>query len=121
MTGSEQKRTPADIAARAECIRLLNDRFRSTFKGGRIAVTHGVISHVGPAIPRLLTKVRQFDNFTDDNDPYGEHDFGGLEWDGETIFWKVDCYDSDLLMGSPDPTDPAVTTRVLTIMLASEY
>ena len=31
------------------------------------------------------------------------------------------CYDRATEFGSPDPTDPAVTTRVLTIMRADEY
>jgi hypothetical protein len=55
------------------------------------------------------------------NDPYGEHDFGALDYAGAKLFWKVDCYDKSLSAGSPDPTDPNVTTRILTIMLASEY
>jgi hypothetical protein len=56
-----------------------------------------------------------------DNDPYSEHDFGSFEIEGDKFFWKIDCYDKTLEFGSPDPTDPSVTTRLLTIMLASEY
>jgi hypothetical protein len=59
--------------------------------------------------------------FTNDNDPYGEHDFGAFDVDGARLFWKIDYYDRSLSGGSPDPTDPAVTCRVLTIMLAWEY
>mgnify|MGYP005991608811 FL=1 len=72
-------------------------------------------------LPRLLDQVRGFDSFTPDNDPYGEHDFGSFIHDDATVFWKIDTYDVDLQMHSPDPSDPAVTARVLTIMLAEEY
>jgi hypothetical protein len=67
-----------------------------------------------------------FDSFTEDNDPHGEHDFGAFEHEGRKIFWKIDYYDRSSFgtghdMGSEDPSDPAMTLRVLTIMLASEY
>ena len=54
-------------------------------------------------------------------DPYEEHDFGSFEADGHKIFFKIDYYHSTLTVHSPDPSDPAVTNRVITIMLAEEY
>jgi hypothetical protein len=72
-------------------------------------------------VDRAMIAVREFSDFTEDNDPHGEHDFGSFELDGETLFWKIDAYDTDYNFGSPNPADPAVTRRVLTILLAEEY
>lgn len=53
---------------------------------------------------------------------YGEHDFGVIDIEGAPkVFWKIDYYSRDLTEGPPDPADPGVTTRLLTIFLASEY
>lgn len=64
---------------------------------------------------------RRFTDFTPYNDPYDEHDFDAVTPGDQQMFWKIDYYDIDLTGGSPDPADQAVTTRVLTIMLASEW
>lgn len=69
----------------------------------------------------ILAAVRAFDSFDTDNDPHGEHDFGVIEIGGVRAFWKIDAYDRELRFGSPEPEDPAVTTRVLTIMLPEEW
>jgi hypothetical protein len=65
--------------------------------------------------------VRTFDDFTPDNDPWGEHDFGAFEHERHKIFWKIDCYDLLLRNGSRDPSDPALSRRVVTVMFAKEY
>ena len=72
-------------------------------------------------LDEILNAIREFDEFTVDNDPYGEHDFGKIEINGEVIFWKFDYYDLKYIYASPDAADETVTIRVLTIMLASEY
>jgi hypothetical protein len=74
-----------------------------------------------PSNPPFGRRSRIFDSFTPDNDPYGEHDFGAFEHEGQRIFWKIDYYAPDMEHGSEDPADPKQTVRVLTIMLASEY
>ena len=110
--------TPVSSAAR---IAALNDALRRHSTGGRLFLTSGVARMGDEAVTMVLATVAAFTAFTDDNDPHGEHDFGAFEHDGVLLFWKVDYYDSDLRYGSPDPANPAVTTRVLTIMLADEY
>jgi len=111
----------------SEQIRALNDAFRTQpFIGAALAsdelvITRGVADHGNDFADRAVTAVRRFSNFTEDNDPYGEHDFGSFDLDAVKLFWKIDYYDRKLEYGSPDPADPAVTRRVLTILLAEEY
>jgi Protein of unknown function (DUF3768) len=47
-----------------------------------------------PHIDQLFAAIRAFDDFTPDNDPYGEHDCGGLDWGAERVLWKMDYYRS---------------------------
>lgn len=113
-------------SATLDRIRGLNDAFRKGERPdlGRVVITSGVQELVA-ATPRgqlgILQAVQKFDDFTEDNDPHGEHDFGAFEIAGQRFFWKIDYYDRDMKCGSEDSADPAQTTRVLTIMLAEEY
>jgi hypothetical protein len=103
-------------------VRELNDRLRSTFVGGKVLMTRGIADEAEAVINRVMKAVQSFDEFSEDNDPHEEHDFGAIDDDKlGKIFWKIDYYDSDMRMLSPDPSDPKVTNRVLTVMLASEY
>lgn len=72
-------------------------------------------------VTAILEKVRAFSDFSSDGDPHREHDFGAFSHGDTSYFWKIDYYDADCVYGSENPTDPTVTTRVLTIMRADEY
>lgn len=102
-------------------IRQLNDLARSAMSFRFIYVTVGIRSLGVEAAADSLIEVRKFDAFSPDNDPYGEHDFGSFTLRGQLIFFKIDYYDRQLAEGSPDPADESVTSRVLTVMLATEY
>ena len=107
--------------SKADRIRQLNDAFRRTFVGGAVMITAGIEAMPLDQRRSILQKIRSFDAFSEDNDPHHEHDFGSIDEAGVRCFWKIDYYDRKTEFGSPDPADPAVTTRVLTIMLAAEY
>ena len=102
-------------------IRELNDRLRVTGRGGMILMTDGIAGLGREAVERVFDAVRRFNRFNEDNDPHGEHDFGGLKVDGRSVFWKIDYYDRSRQAGSPDPADEKVTVRILNVMLAEEY
>ncbi len=105
----------------ASRIRALNDDLRRSLAGGVLMMTAGVIALGCAKQKAILDAVAAFVGFDADNDPYGEGDFGALEAEGERLFFKIDYFDRSLTGHSPDPADPSVTTRVLTIMLAEEY
>jgi hypothetical protein len=87
----------------------------------RHVMTQGITTLSPTSQIEIMAKVRNFDDFSNDNDPYGEADFGAFDYEGNKIFWKIDYYDNSLEAGSENPADPEKTCRVLTVMLASEY
>ena len=123
------------VLSRSERIARLNDRARQAMGLAYVAVaTEGFRGLAEADQSRVRELVETFDAFTPDNNPYGERDFGAVyqDFDGrwttarparpaQTVFWKIDAYDRDLRFGSEDPANPAITRRVLTILLASEY
>jgi hypothetical protein len=109
------------MTTKTEAIRTLNDELRQNLSAGAALITAGVAALGAEAVARIVKTIAVYDDFCHANDPYEEHDFGSFEVDGHTIFFKIDYYDSTLTVHSPDPSDPAVTKRVITIMLAEEY
>jgi len=107
-----------DYAAR---VRNLNDRFRQSGAGGRMMMTAGIAALPGDEQLAIVAAVQAFGAFDSGNDPYREHDFGSLRVGVNRVMWKIDAYDRSGRVHSPDPSDPAVTCRALTIMLAEEY
>jgi hypothetical protein len=116
-------------------IAALNDLLRKGGFGGSVYFTQGVRARGEAFIFDALRAVRDFSAFTQENDPHGEHDFGivlvaekevaypkaTFAGQMQKVFWKIDYYAPGLTQGSEDPSDPAKTARVMTVMLADEY
>jgi Protein of unknown function (DUF3768) len=109
-------------------IAKLNDRFRtslgiSMFHGipGTLVMTASIAALPPDDIAAILRKVREYNDFTEDNNPHGEHDFGAFKHGDKRIFWKIDYHGPDLVGGSEDPADLTKTVRVLTIMHSWEW
>ncbi len=109
------------MQTQTERIRTLNDDLRQHLLSGGAVITPGVAALGQEILDRIVQTIAVFADFCQANDPYEEHDFGAFDVDGTTIFFKIDYYDKTLTHGSPDPGDPAVTERIITIMLADEY
>jgi hypothetical protein len=130
--------TLASQRERTARIARLNDRARQAMGLACTAfATVGFRSLPDADQSRVRELIETYDAFDEDSDPHGERDFGAVyqladgRWtterprtgddERERVFWKLDYYDRDLQFGSEDPANPAVTRRVLTIMLSDEY
>ena len=107
--------------ATTERIRALNDELRRNLPNCHAVMTAGVAALGPDAVARIVKTIAVYDDFCHANDPYEEHDFGSFEADGQRIFFKIDYFDKALTAHSPDASNPSVTERVITIMLAEEY
>lgn len=102
-------------------IALQNDNFRKHLSQGIFVLTQGIRCNTKEDLEAIITKVRTFDTFDENNDTYEERDFGAFDFKGKKIFWKIDNYDREFLYLSPDVSNPRLTNKVLTIMYADEY
>jgi hypothetical protein len=109
------------VLSKTDKIRALNDAFRRTFCGGRVMLSSSVAALPDEQKARVLTAVREFTAFDEGSDPHHEHDFVSVKVDDLEVFAKIDYYDRDIRFGCDDPSDPEHTTRIMVIMLASEY
>lgn len=111
-----------DEKHRTATIRALNDAFRTAARGnGRLMLSAAIAAMPEADRKAIIDQVRLFRDFTEANDPHGEHDYGSFDYKGQRICWKFDYYDPVLRFGSEDPADPAQTCRVLTVMTPLEY
>ncbi len=138
MSAALQSSTEQQSARQRERIATLNDRARQAMGLACTAVaTVGFRSLPKADQSSVRELIETFDAFTEDNDPHGERDFGTIyqlsdgDWtterprlredERERVFWKLDYYDRAMRFASEDAANPAVTRRVLTIMLSDEY
>jgi len=105
-----------------------NDAFRAAMiRGGhpvyqgRVLCTRGVSEEGLEFVTRAQVAVAGFTEFTEDNDPYGDHTFGAVTIAGKVVWWKIDLFDPNYAYGAADPLDHAQTRRVLTLLFPSEY
>ena len=111
----------SSVTAQSTPVRTLNDLLRRHRIGGQVVLTPGVLALGLDLLLLIDDAVSRFDAFTPDNDPYGEHDFGLVRVQGHVVLFKIDYYGLGRCGHSPDPADPTVTCRVMTLMLADEY
>jgi hypothetical protein len=96
---------------RRATIIALNDRLRTTFKGGRVQMTPSVYELDDRLRGRALSVLARYDSFHPDS----EHDCGTFIFAGYSFEWRIEYRSQDGTGMSPDPADPDMTLRVLTL------
>ena len=109
-----------------EIIARLNDRARLGLdRTARVVFTRSCLAAFGDPdgiervlIQAALVKAMRTSTYSKDSP---ERDLGIMDVRGTVVWVKIDCFDRNLEFGSDDPADPSVTTRVLTVMLPSDW
>jgi hypothetical protein len=127
---TEQDQNDVNNPAIAAIIAKQNDAFRTSVTAlikapgvppGKLVMTAGIAAQSDEFRAALIGALVAFDSFDADSDPYGLHEMGVLEIEGERVWFKFDLYDENYEYAAEAPTNPARTRRVLTLLLPSEY
>lgn len=104
-------------------IRDLNDELRLNGRAlnGRMVAMGTLGQEDEEKIIRVYRAAAAFEDWSEGDDPYGEHDFGKFDVDGEAFIFKIDYYSLDEAHGSEHPEDQNTTIRVMTLMSAEDY
>ena len=114
-----------ELCRKSTLVAIQNDSFRKSLGHpdqtpykGTFHITKSVQSLPEYEQARLYLAIASFDDFSESNDTWGEHDYGVVG----SHYFKIDYYDSsELEHGSADSSDPACTFRLVTIALLEEY
>jgi len=114
----------ASAGARLASIARLNDRCRHGLdRTARIMVTRSCLGTFvcGDGAMEIVVQARLYAAirhhvFAD----AAERDRGNFEFEGTTVYFKIDYYDAAFEYGSEDPADASITRRVLTIMVRED-
>lgn len=102
-----------------------NDNFRKspiiTEDMGKIVFTQAIESEGLDFFLEALEKIRSFEDFDPDIDPFGTHEMGKIEVQGKNVWFKIDLYNTDYTFAPEDPTDLAQTRRILTVLFPTDY
>jgi hypothetical protein len=106
-------------------IAALNDELRMgrSPRNGKVIVT-GDLAAEQPdpeKLKAIVVALHQFNAFTEDNDPHGEHDCAKFAVGDEEFMFKIDYYALDEEHLSDHPEDPNVTIRVMSVFYAHDY
>lgn len=108
-----------ELEMRVNRIRQLNDSFRRRFFFSEAILTQSLVA-LGTDVTRTaLMEIRRAPAGSGDASD-DEHNIGVLEVRGRKLVWKIHYYDAAMELASEDPADPLKTSRVLSVMLASE-
>lgn len=111
---------------RSSVIAALNDSLRTTFTGGLIMLTVSVTALSEEVRAEVLRRVREFDRFDENNDPWKEHDMGMFKIGHTDFMWKIDYRDRAASeageeSAADDPANPQKTLRILTVMMGDDW
>ena len=109
-------------------IAIINDAFRKGLLTpvrqripGQYVVTSTIHNLPIETKGALFEAIRNFTDFKEENDPYGEHEFGVVELlNLPKVFWRIDYFsDETMEFGADDPAGQCY--RKMTVMFADEY
>jgi Protein of unknown function (DUF3768) len=95
--------------AEKDRILIWNDHLRKSHRGGKVLLTRGIAALDARLQATIMKAVADFDAFTPDNDPHGEHDCAILSVKGHRIIFKIDYFDPSMTYASKYPADPEKT------------